>query len=374
MAPGSRFSPGMVDAHMHALSRDSGATGILDADPQRHRAGLSPTVRRQVAGRPEPRPVSQRSGGAESAAAARSGSRYRALPGDVRSGAPDEVRGCGDSGRDRRPQPGTGAGCGAGRRHICSQLPALRLAGFDEHETAGGAPSRLRAFLTQVVHQSIVRKPAERAAFHFVWQTVTRNRAHRTLVAAWAGAGLALVLQGVTAALAAGDHRWWANPAGPLLPAFIVLPVFLATGQRYSFTVPSDLRANWLFRVCAVGDPAEYLAGVRKVAVLLVVAPLCAVLGPVYLVLWGWKTGGLHVLFGTVSAWLLLEAQLVGLGKVPFTCSYVPGKANLKIWWTMYVLGYLAYVTVWSWLDLRILERPGLMVWFLFLAAIAQDR
>jgi hypothetical protein len=240
---------------------------------------------------------------------------------------------------------------------------------FDEHEAAGGTPSRLGDVLTRAINKLVVRKPTERAAFYFVWQTVTRNRAHRTLVAAWVGAGLALVLQGVTTALATGDHRWWANQAGPLLPAFIVLPVFLVTGLRYSFTVPSDLRANWLFRVSAVGGPAEYSAGVRKVTLLLVITPLCAILGPVYIVLWGWKTGGLHVLFGTVCAWLLLEAQLLGLGKVPFTCSYVPGKANLKTWWTIYVLGYLAYVAACSWLDLKILERRGLMVWFLLFAA-----
>jgi len=243
---------------------------------------------------------------------------------------------------------------------------------FDEHDASSGAPSRISAFLARTVNRLLVRKPAERAAFYFVWQTVTRNRAHRTLMAAWIGAGMALVLQSVTAAMAAGNHRWWADQAGPLLPAFIVLPIFLVTGLRYSFTVPSELRANWLFRVSAAEDPAEYVAGVRKAALLLVVAPLLSLLAPVYLLLWGWKTGGLHVLFGTVSAWLLLEAQLLSLEKVPFTCSYVPGKANLKSWWTIYVLGYLGYVALWSWLDLRILKSPGLMVWFLLGAIIAR--
>jgi hypothetical protein len=237
---------------------------------------------------------------------------------------------------------------------------------FDEQEAAVGAPGRLSGLVTSAMNSLVVRTSAERAAFYFVWQTVARSRTHRMLLAAWAGAGVALVLEGITGALAAGEQQWWQNPSGPLLLAPIVLPVFLVTGLRYGFTVPSDLRANWTFQAAATGDPAGYLRGVRKAAILLEVVPLFTLLAPVYAALWGWLSGGLHVLFGAVSAWLLVEVQLVGLEKLPYTCSYVPGKANLKTCWTFYVLGYLTYVSAMSWLDLKILEQP--LRFLLFLA------
>src|SRR5262249_8583215 len=113
-------------------------------------------------------------------------------------------------------------------------------------------------------------------------------------------------------------------------------------------------------------------AGARKAALLLALVPLFLLMAPVYIALWGWTTGGLHVLFGALMAWLMLEAQLVRLEKLPFTCSFVPGKANLKTCWTFYVLGYLAYVGALSWLDLTLLEAPYLFPWFVVAVALAR--
>jgi hypothetical protein len=234
---------------------------------------------------------------------------------------------------------------------------------FEEQDGPAGEPGRVARLLAAAMNRWLVRTPSERASFYFVWHTVMRSRSHRLLVAAWAGAGTALVFQGIAGAMAGGFHGWWQDPAGPLLPAPIVLPLLLITGLRYAFTVPSDLRSNWLFQM-GCGNPSEYLAGARKAALLLTLAPLACVLLPVHLVLWGWIIGGLHVLFGIVMAAVLVEAQMAGLDKLPFTCSYVPGKANVKSWWTIYVTAYLIYVGGLCWLDLKILERPWLFVPF----------
>ena len=150
-----------------------------------------------------------------------------------------------------------------------------------------------------------------------------------------------------------------------------VPPLFVVTGLRYAFTIPSDLRANWIFRM-GYGAPAELLDGARKATLLLSITPVFAVLFPVFVLAWGWQAAALHVLFGAVLAWLLVEAQMAGLEKLPFTCSYVPGKANLKSWWTFYVVGYLAYVSILSWVGLNLLHHPSRFVWFLLAAAGAR--
>jgi hypothetical protein len=234
---------------------------------------------------------------------------------------------------------------------------------FEAPEQMSMRPGILARWAEFAANTWLCRNAGERAAYGFVWNTVMRSRSHRLLVAAWSACGVALVVQGITGAIASGHRAWWSNPAGPLLPAPIVVPLFLVTGLRYAFTVPSELRANWIFQQ-GCSAPGDYLAGARKAALVMVAAPF-AVLLPLFTAAWGWKTGGLHVLFGAVVAWLLLEAQMAGLEKLPFTCSYVPGKANVRSWWTMYVAAYLVYAAVLSWIDLKIVQEPAWIVVFL---------
>jgi hypothetical protein len=159
-----------------------------------------------------------------------------------------------------------------------------------------------------------------------------------------------------------GDEEGWSRFTGPLLPVPIVLPLFVATGLRHAFTVPAELRANWIFQQ-GCSEPAAYLAGARKASLFLATAPLLALL-PVFIAAWGWKAGGWHILFGVAMMWLLVEAFMAGLEKLPFTCSYVPGKANVRSWWTMYVIAYLTYVGTLSWVELKILNEPRHALWF----------
>jgi hypothetical protein len=240
---------------------------------------------------------------------------------------------------------------------------------FEASDVAPAASGRIAPLLVAIANRLLVRKPAQRASFYFIWQTVLRSRTHRLLVAAFGGFGVALVFQGVTAAIAAGHPDWWRNTDGPLLVAPIILPLFLVTGFRYASTIPSDLGANWIFRL-GCDTPEAYLDGARKAVLLLSIVPLVALLLPVFVVAWGWQLAILHVAYGVVLAWLLVEAQMAGLEKLPFTCSYVPGKANLKSWWTFYVIAYLAYVSFFSWLGLVLLAAPSRFAWLL-LAAVA---
>ncbi|HWQ54199.1 MAG TPA: hypothetical protein VN442_10980 [Bryobacteraceae bacterium] len=232
-----------------------------------------------------------------------------------------------------------------------------------------GAPGWTARVLTAVADRVLLRTPAERASFHFVWQTVSRSRQHRVLVAAYAGGGLALVLQSVAAMIAHGSRTWWQSPEGVLLPVPLVMSLFLLSGMRYAFTVPAELRANWLFQIAESGEPAEYMAGVRKAMALLAIVPLFAALLPLHVAIWGWTAGGLHIAYGATVAWLLMEVLLAGFEKLPFTCSFVPGKANVRTLWPFYVIGYLGYVSLFSALELFLMRQPIRFLWFLAASA-----
>jgi hypothetical protein len=242
----------------------------------------------------------------------------------------------------------------------------------DADGPAAAAPGVGRRLLEAAVNRALLPTPAQRASFHFVWNTMLRSRSHRVLAATYAGVGFALVFQSLAGMLASGNRAWLQRAHPALLAAPLVLSLFILYGLRYAFTVPAELRANWLFQVAGRETPGEYLAGARKAALLLGVVPLYALLLPVHVTLWGWTLGGLHVLYGLTVAWLLMHALMLNLDKLPFTCSYVPGKANLKASWPLYVIAYLAYVSAFSALEYFILQSPSRFPLFLAGAAAAR--
>ncbi len=250
------------------------------------------------------------------------------------------------------------------RRHVSRSL---------ESPGAAAAPGRVSTSAGRLLDRVMLRSSAERAAFHFVCQTAFRSRTHRSVLAAWAGVGFALVAQGLAGAVASGNRTWWRNPEGILTPVPIVLSFFLLCGIRYMFTVPAELQSNWLFRVSGRTDAAPYMPGVRKAAALFGIAPLFAVLLPIHIAIWGWLPGCIHVVFGSVTAWLLLDVLLLGFAKLPFTCSYVPGKANVRGFWPLYAGGFLAYVALLTGFEILILRKPARIVWLLLFAAAVKS-
>ena len=250
------------------------------------------------------------------------------------------------------------------RRHVERSLESV--------QAGATAPGWLARALTAFTDRVVLRTAGERAAFHFVRQTLLQSRKHRGLLGAWVGVGLALVSQSLAGMATSGRSDWWQNPQGALLPVPLVLSFFLVCGMRYVFTVPAELGANWMFRIAGSADINAYMAGIRKAVIWIGILPLFALLLPVHVVIWGWKAASVHILFGCVLAYLLMDALLAGFVKMPFTCSYVPGKANLKTCWWLYVGAFAIYFSFFTTFEYLILEQPSRMVWFLLFAAAAR--
>ncbi len=81
----------------------------------------------------------------------------------------------------------------------------------------------------------------------------------------------------------------------------------------------------------------------RKAQLILGTLPIAALLLPLYAVLWGPIVAGGHVIFWLLLAALLSELLLLRFHKVPFTCSYIPGKANVKLLWPVYLVALTTY-------------------------------
>jgi hypothetical protein len=142
-------------------------------------------------------------------------------------------------------------------------------------------------------------------------------------------------------------HRGWAALTRPhplIAGILIVLPLFALLGIRVAFSVPADLGANWLFRVTEGSGPRRELAAVRKFMLLAVVAPAALAALAFYPAVWGLVPGLRVTALLVLLALLVVETMVSSFRKVPFTCSYLPGKANLKAMIGFYVLGCFGFV------------------------------
>jgi len=176
----------------------------------------------------------------------------------------------------------------------------------------------------------MLRRPIDRAIVLFTARGLARSREHRLLVAAYAGVGLAIALAYAKDLLYHSGARW-DRPNLPLLAASLALVFFAVVGTRAVFTLPIAPRGNWIFRITAVHSPAAYFAAARKALFAVSVWPSMAVFAVGFAAIWPPGAALRHVLLLATAACLVAEIALHRFVKLPFACSYLPGKANLNV-------------------------------------------
>jgi hypothetical protein len=237
------------------------------------------------------------------------------------------------------------------RRHIRRTLETL--------EGGDGSRTRMHEFLGRIADR-LSPHPQERAAVAFIGKTIARSAKHRIFLAVYIGIGCALILQ----AIAASSLRqaWLSVP--------LVLSFFILSGIRYIFTMPVELPANWLFRLTENQDRRRTLNASRRILIWFGVVPLFCALAPFYFVLWPPGVAIAHLLFSVAISILLAEALVLDFWKIPFTCSYPPGKANVTVLWIFYWAAFTTYAYSMASIEAWMVLRPRRLVLF-YLAAAA---
>ncbi len=199
------------------------------------------------------------------------------------------------------------------------------------------------------------RSPAQGVSF-FVRRAAVASPGVALIARAWLALGVAITLSGLGALVLRHYGRDAPLlPSAPLHAPAIVLPFFALVGLRLAAAFPATLEANWIFRLTETPRSADYAEGVRAAAMRTAVWPVLGALGLPYVVLWGpWPALALLVLAWAVGR-LTVEWLFLGFAKVPFTCTYQPGKANLRVTWPKYAAIFLVYC---AWL-------PALASWLL---------
>ena len=129
---------------------------------------------------------------------------------------------------------------------------------------------------------------------------------------------------------------------------FLAIPAI-----RVALSVPLDLRSNWVFRMTEdVAGRAEVAAANVRIVLALGVAVPLALLGPVQWWVLGPSAAGIIALEALIG-WLVVEWVMADWRRIPFTCSYIPGKGFVP---HMFVKGFASYLvfTTWTTLILRV--------------------
>ncbi|MBS1827045.1 MAG: beta-lactamase family protein [Acidobacteria bacterium] len=184
----------------------------------------------------------------------------------------------------------------------------------------------------------------------FTARTLLRSARHRIILAFYLGLGLAITIILMKAPnapptlLDGPPPNPWREATTPLIAATIAFTIAWLTGVRIAFSLPIDLRANWIFRLTAVRNPSAIAA---RSLLALAILPTAALTAIFCFTLWPWREAAAHLTILALATAAAAELSLLQFRKIPFTCSYLPGKSYIH----MSVFGALA------------------LMWFIVLAA-----
>lgn len=210
----------------------------------------------------------------------------------------------------------------------------------------------------------------QRAVAGFTLRSLGRSQAHLTLLATYAGVAAALVVTTLMPIVVSGTTAALGAPSTVLLSVPLVVQFFMLVGMRALFGIPTEIKANWIFRLYAPDDRLrEAIAGARLALLLAIVAPIASAAGLIGTALWGVRPGAIHLGFTAALGMLLADVLLVALRKIPFACTYYPGRSRAPTLWPFFVVAFVTYAY-----GLGAAERAAMANWLLsavIFAAIA---
>lgn len=117
----------------------------------------------------------------------------------------------------------------------------------------------------------------------------------------------------------------------------------MVSGFRAAIQFPAELPSNWLFRLGESNWSEISRRATRKRVLMSGLVPALLLFLPFEMWQWGGIAGFLHVVFQMATGALLVEILFWSFDKVPFTCSYFPGKVSLALLAGIYVYGFTEY-------------------------------
>jgi hypothetical protein len=181
----------------------------------------------------------------------------------------------------------------------------------------------------------------ETAVVQFSLRSLLRSRQHRLFYTFYLCLGLAVSLfyTGIMETRLEPIGKSGQLPA-PYLAASLMVLCFAILGLRLVVAIPVALRANWIFQLTQIHGPGVYVKAVRQTLLGLSVVPAWLLISLVMLWQFQMWTTLVHLLALWIVGSILIDIALLSLHKLPFACSYLPGKAKLHLlFWIGVILG-----------------------------------
>lgn len=209
---------------------------------------------------------------------------------------------------------------------------------------------------TRILTKLLTHTPRKQAVADFMLETMLRSRHHRMMLMAYGGVGFALLLTGTSAIGRV------AEPTTVLRANFVyyhmLVLLFLLIGARHVFSLPTVVKANWIFQITEADGRMEWFSAmdlfVYSSGALLLAAP-----APVEIWLFGVQGAAETLLFAALGL-LAYEFAFASWDKLPFTCSYLPGK--IPTWMILAFFGFLGVLTLVHAMIMTVLSMPWLFI------------
>jgi hypothetical protein len=234
----------------------------------------------------------------------------------------------------------TVTGMAAAAAALVSLAPAAWMGRRALHIRSRARASALMP-VTAAIARVFARRPAVRGMFLFGAASLTRSRRHMLVLARYFGLAIAAAILSVLAPVLRGTFQV-AEPRSYLLAIPLLFIFFAVVGLRGAIALPTDLEANWPFRLATPTADAAVRAS-RLLIVSFGIAPLVAAWLLLTLTLWPPDMALRIAVLDLAAGLLVMEISLLRWTKIPFATAHEPATDTLKSRWAGYLLFLLIF-------------------------------
>lgn len=210
----------------------------------------------------------------------------------------------------------------------------------------GRRGQRLLLPLGDGLHTAVVR---------FSVRSLARSRQHRVVYAFFLAIAFAIAVS--TLATAERTHRMQHLSVGFLMGTLMMM-CLAVLGLRSIFSLPVSLRANWVLQVTQLHAAEDYAAATRRAVLVMATIPMWLTAAGLSLFYRPWQLAGEHLVVLALAGSIMTDAVLIGSEKIPFACSYLPGKTNVQYLFWAIVVGLTPLAMSFSSYELSVLDDP----------------
>jgi hypothetical protein len=180
--------------------------------------------------------------------------------------------------------------------------------------------------------------PLTQAITFFSLRTLLRSRQHRMMLGFYLGLGVSCSV-GYANAYLGGFRSAGTTISVSFLLVTIVTTILTVFSLRVVASLPISLSANWVIRITQIRPARDYQKAVRMSWLALGLAPPLLLMAAILVAAYPWAPALGHFLVMLCLGILLVELCLYTFPKIPFTCSYLPGKAQIDfVFWACLML------------------------------------